>query len=255
MRARINLYQEDLFPVRNDWLDAYKAFAMVTAALVLFVIGYGLIWYQENQLVQEVTALRAQERLLKGKLSKMLAQPAKTEADEKQIKRLADLKADIRIKKLVLEVLSGQRIGNRQGFSKHFTKLAAKSYPDLWLTQIHLMNGGRELVFIGHTLDSGVIFDFVGNMTAEGVFEGRKFQFFQMKKVDTTRSGTMPRTRFAFGDKLDILQTAWEKDLTREEQAGEKAKNPFGSAGAGQDNQKGPMDLLKAIMKGGGKKE
>lgn len=247
MRVRINLFQEELFPVSHDWLDAYKAFAIVAAGLLLLLIGISVLWFQDHRLVQEVTTLRAQEQFMKQRLLKLMAQPAKTEEDEQQIRQLSRLETDIRVKKLVLEVLVGQRIGNRQGFSEHFRKLAETHFPDLWLTQIHLMDGGRRMVFVGRTLDNGIIFDFVKNMTEKGVFKGREFQYFKMQKVAIVRPGTLPQTRFAFGDNLDTLMTAWEKDLDKEEQ---KSGSQAAPVEADRDQSQGPMDLFKTIADG-----
>ena len=248
MQPRINLNQEELFPVQRDWLDAFKAFWAVVVAVSLFAVGSAILWYQDYRLFNEVKILRAQEQSLKGRLSEMMFQPAKTAEDEKQIKQLAEMEADIKIKKLVLELLSGQRIGNRQGFSKHFIKLAGKPFPELWLTQIHIMDGGRGVIFVGRSLKAGIVFDFVKNMTDEGVFEGRKFQFFQMKLVGASHARALPQIRFAFGDKLDVLLAAWQKDLTKEERSQKEAEGQRGVPDLLMNPDQSPMEMLNAVM-------
>ncbi|MEO5340969.1 MAG: hypothetical protein H7837_10730 [Magnetococcus sp. MYC-9] len=212
MRARINLFQEELFAVRNDWLDAGKAFWIMAVALTLLLLGAAVLWMQEYALLRQAGHLQEEEQILKNRLSQMQAAFPKNEEDPALAERLSQLEAEIKVKKQVLELLSGQKIGNRQGFSAQFTRLAQESFPDLWLTQVQFLDGGRQLVFVGHTLQTASLFDFVKHVTADGIFKGQQFPYFQIDTVQTNTPQTRAQLRFGFSTQRETLQEAWKSD-------------------------------------------
>jgi hypothetical protein len=214
MRPRINLLQEELFSVKNDWLDAEKSFWIFIVSFVLVATGGLAVWGHSAWVQWEVGKLQVQEQLLKNRLAQMTATFPKSEEDPALIERVSVLEKEIKVKKQVLELLSGQRIGNRHGFSGQFLQLARGEWSDMWLTQIQLLDGGRQIVFVGRTLRVAELFDFIRHLTGEGVFKGVQFPYFQMGAISEANPHGPVQTRFAFATRLDLLQRAWKGDLS-----------------------------------------
>ncbi|WP_130470701.1 hypothetical protein [Candidatus Magnetaquicoccus inordinatus] len=217
MRPRINLLQEELFSVKSDWLDAEKAFWILLVALALVLTGGLFVLGDSALLYWEVSQLQTQESVLKNRLAQLTAAFPKSEEDPALLERLAVLEKEIKVKKQVLELLSGQRIGNRHGFSGQFVQLARGNWPEMWLTQIQLLDGGRQVVFVGRTLKVGELFDFIKQLTGDGVFKGMQFPYFQMGAVQDVQTLPAAQTRFILATRLDLLQRAWKGDLSAAE--------------------------------------
>ncbi|MBF0159653.1 MAG: hypothetical protein HQL58_09000 [Magnetococcales bacterium] len=249
MRPRINLFQKELFAVQNDWLDASKAFWIVLAALFFVLIGSATLWLQSYSLSREADQLQSQEKQLYDRLTQLASALPANEEDPALVGRIAQLEADIKIKKQVLELLSGQRIGNRQGFSGQFIKLAQNTFPDLWLTQLQLLDGGRQLVFVGRTLKSASVFDFVKQLTDEGVFKGVQFPYFQMNLAQAAEPGAAAQIRFGLATQLDALLTVWQEDLSQKEAEANSQKKFRKGDGDAASSGKNPMALLNTLMR------
>ncbi len=247
MRPRINLFQEEMFAVKNDWLDAEKAFWIVSAAILLVLMGSMVLWVQSYSLSREAGQLQEQEQLLKGRLEKLSAAFPKTEEDPTLVERIAQLEKEIKTKKQVMELLSGQRIGNRHGFSSQLTKLAQESFPDLWLTQMQLLDGGRQMAFVGRTLKSGALFDFLRQLTDDGPFKGVQFPYFQMDAIPSEEPGAPSQTRFGFATQGKMLTEAWKTDEPKEKETTSdqgKAGKGSGAIAPASQNAAGQPSLL-----------
>ncbi|MBF0182824.1 MAG: hypothetical protein HQM06_00340 [Magnetococcales bacterium] len=216
MRPHINLLQEDLFSVKNDWLDAEKAFWLVLIASTLVIVSGIVLWGHSTYLYWHVSQLQNQEQLLKSRWKQLTAVFPKSEEDPALLERLEGLEKEIKSKKQVLELLSGQRIGNRQGFSAQFTQLARGEWSDIWLTQVQLLDGGRQIVLVGRTLQAKEILDVVRRLSEEGAFKGIQFPYFQVGMLPTA-GDHLQQTRFAFATRLELLQRAWKGDLSKAE--------------------------------------
>lgn len=231
IRPRINLYDPEAFPSTHDWLDARKAFFIYLALFSLLFLGSLVVAVQKFMVAREFSNLEKQKQTLQDVMREFETSQQFASPNPAQIQQHEQLEKDIKVKKLVLELLSGHTIGNRTGFSGYFADLARKPYPKLWLTQIQLHDGGRDMAIVGRTLVRADVLDFFQALTESTIYHGRNFQYFQMKTIPTPTTTSQPVVRFAFGNRLETIKEVWENDLTTEESK------------SGQKDDKLPIDL------------
>ncbi|MBF0139997.1 MAG: hypothetical protein HQL74_06935 [Magnetococcales bacterium] len=235
IRPRINLYDPEAFPSSHDWLDAGKAFLIYFALFSLLFIGSIVVAVQKFMVAREFTSLEKQKQTLQTVMREFETSQQFASPDPAQIQHQEQLEKDIKVKKLVLELLSGHTVGNRTGFSGYFADLARKPYPKLWLTQIQLRDGGRNLAIVGRTLVRADVLDFFQSLSESKVYSGRNFQYFQMKAIPIQSAKEQPVVRFAFGNQLEAIKEVWDNDLTT------------GEAKPGQNEDKMPIDLSEKL--------
>ncbi|MBF0421592.1 MAG: hypothetical protein HQL73_01220 [Magnetococcales bacterium] len=252
IRPRVNLYDSESFPTSHDWLDASKAFFIYLALFsVLFLASLG-VFVQKFMVSYEQSGLERQRQTLHEVMKKFEESQQFAAPDPAQIRQQEQLEKDIKVKKLVLELLSGHRVGNREGFSSYFADLARRPYTKLWLTQIQLRDGGRDVVIVGRTLVSSDVLDFFQALTESKVYGGRNFQYFQMKSIPGTTAGQQPTVRFAFGNRVEALHEVWDTDLTVEEaqpsQAEYKIPSDLNEKLEAAKKPANPLAILNKIM-------
>lgn len=257
-RPRINLYDPTVFPTTHDWLDSTKAFWIFLAFVSVLGLASIAVLVQKFMVSRDVFALQEQKQALEGIMKDFEVRTHFTGPNEDQVREQEQLEKDIKVKKLVLELLSGHRVGNREGFSGFFADLARRPYPRLWLTQIQLLDGGRDIVIVGRTLARGDVFNFFQSLSESKVYSGREFQFFQMANIPFPPASQQPQIRFGFGNRLEALQDVWEADMSQAET--QAAKNDgvemptqLNDKLNAAKNRPNPLAMIKELMGQGDK--
>ncbi|HAT49613.1 MAG: hypothetical protein HQL07_00330 [Nitrospirae bacterium] len=257
-RPRINLYDPTVFPTTHDWLDATKAFWIVLAMASVLGLGTVAVLIQKFTVSRTISTLQEQKQALEQVMKDFEDRSHFAGPDAEQIQEQEQLEKDIKVKKLVLELLSGHRVGNRDGFSGFFADLARSPHPRLWLTQIQLLDGGRDIVIVGRTLARDDIFHFFQSLSESKIYNGREFQYFQMANIPSPPARQQPQIRFGFGNRLEALQEVWEADMSEAEI--QAAKNgdielptPLNEQLDAAKNRPNPLALIKELMGQGDK--
>lgn len=105
---------------------------------------------------------------------------AERNADPVLVAELERLEREAGDKKRVLELLSGGTLGNTAGFSEHLAALGRRHPNGLWLQQIRIAEGGRQMLLRGSTLEAALIPRFLDELEHEPAFAGTAFQSFEM---------------------------------------------------------------------------
>ncbi|MBF0368766.1 MAG: hypothetical protein HQL52_04835 [Magnetococcales bacterium] len=210
-QQRINLYEETLRPVQ-DWVDAVVCIRVVIVAVLVLGLATIQIKVQADTFAKEVAAVAEEEAEMADRLKRLARKYPLPKKDPELAKQIDQLKEDIATWSKVQELLFGRRMGNRKGFSSHFSQLAAQRYPHLRLTQVDFLDGGRNLVIGGRAEHNQAILDFVKQLSKKPDFQKKVFPYFQLDRVAGATPAQPMLTNFVLSTNLQGLQVAVERN-------------------------------------------
>ncbi len=169
--------------------------AAIGLLLVLAVGLSGGSWYdyQSNSLQQQAATLNSNIDDLVFSLEERSHFLAQRNADPSLVAELQRRQREADDKSRVLDLLSGESVGNTDGFSGHLAALGRRHPEGLWLDRIRISDGGRQLMLRGLALDAQLIPKFLGDLQLEPVLSGTSFSTFALSS-DEERAGPL---RFA----------------------------------------------------------
>ena len=183
MSQQINLYELRLRP-RHDWITGRNVgivFGVLLAVMIALGVyarlGAGRAVAELNRVQSDVA--NAQEELVE--LNKALAERKIPEALQAELDNAKSLLVS---RKEVLEILDSGQLGNSTGFSEILYGFARLASADLWLTGFSVTLGGQEIELRGRLLDSKKLPAYVQRLSAEPVFQGRRFATLDVRSVE-----------------------------------------------------------------------
>lgn len=172
MKNRINLYSAEMQP-QLQVLSLHSALVVwLICALVLFVI-YFFQFNQNQQLQDEFAELNAQKKQQSLLVENMLAELGKRQNDQKLLDEIEQKLILVRLKRQIVNELSGQENLKSNGFSQLMLDLANNHETGLWLTQISLNE--RKTIIKGAALESSSIPKWVNKLGLSAYFKGQNF--------------------------------------------------------------------------------
>jgi Ca2+/Na+ antiporter len=154
-------------------LSLHSALAVwLICALFLFVI-YFFQYNQNQQLEAEFAELNAQNKQQTQLVENMLAELGKRQNDQKLLDKIEQKLILVRLKRRVVNELSGQENLKSNGFSQLMLDLANNHESGLWLTRISLNE--RKSIIQGSALESASIPKWVNKLGLSTYFKGQNF--------------------------------------------------------------------------------
>ena len=153
------------------------------ALLVLVVSGTAAGLWQEHErasLEESVQLLNADIDSVIVDLEERSQFLAERDADPALVAELKRREREADDKSRVLDLLSGESVGNTDGFSGHLEALGRRHPEGLWLEDIRIADGGRQLVLAGRTLQAGLVPRFLAELQAEPALAGTAFATFTL---------------------------------------------------------------------------
>ncbi len=109
---------------------------------------------------------------------------AQRNADPALVSQLQQLERESTDKGKVLDLLAGKTLGNTAGFSTYLAALGRR-YPDgLWLRQVQIGDGGRQVAIRGRALDAALVPRFIAALQEEPAFQGTSFERFELSRPE-----------------------------------------------------------------------
>jgi len=178
---QINLYQSHL--KKQEPVVSFNQLSISTLILVFLLASV----YSYN-----IYKLNTAQTTLKN-LNVQLAQKSQALAliknSRPQIKKnvslkdkLVTLENDIVSKQIVLDVLSGKKLGNTTGFANYFEGLARQVTNGVWLTKLHFLDGGTVMDLQGKTQQPELVAKYLKALATEQVFNGTEFNSFIIQR-------------------------------------------------------------------------
>ena len=183
MSQQINLYEDRLRP-RHELATARNL--TVCTALVFVAVAALALWTSSDAKRKTEAATSVQKQLAEEQ--KSLADLAKVMADRKVSPALVSERDSLKVvlaqRQEVMTVLDSGQLGNTAGFSAVMTGFARQTLTDLWLTGFTVTMGGEGIEIHGRLFDPAKLPAYVQSLSAEPVFQGRRFAALEMRDVE-----------------------------------------------------------------------
>jgi len=184
MKQQIDLYQRQ-FRKETPLLSALTVLQLAAALLAALVLIYGLAQWSASIQTGRLRSLGDRLSVEKRRIAQLAEThpPAKQDPEiEAEVERL---RAERVAKTRLLRSLSTESLGNVAGFSRHVVGLARQRVPGLWLREILIRRGGRELGLVGSTLEPDLVPRFIQQLGHEAAFAGGEFRSLRMQRSET----------------------------------------------------------------------
>ncbi len=178
---QINLYQAQLRKQKPLISFQHSATGIVALSFLLILFqSYKQYELASLEIQLKDTMLQLSEK--NGRLNTFKNSLPKVKKDLNLKSNLVLLEKKLISKKRVLDVLSGQKLGNTTGFSNQFKGLARQTINGLWLTKLHFLEGGSILDFQGKVQNPALVPQYLKALSSEQIFKGTEFHSFIIQK-------------------------------------------------------------------------
>lgn len=188
MNQNINLFQ----PIFRRQQKVFSADTMVVMMAVL-IAGLVLITlfghWRQAALEQQVSELQSQEEQALARLTSLEETlPPRRESPALQ-RAVAEAEREVELKQRALEVLDQGMLGQQTGFSTHLLALARQRVEPVWLTGIHIRQGGAQLDLHGRTQQASQVPVYLQQLSDEPVFAGTDFRRMRIQRTELENGG------------------------------------------------------------------
>lgn len=175
LQQSVNLYLPEMRP-RVDWLSPQRFSLLVLGSLVLVACMAGFQLWERAERQALLAALEsriADETVIAEEMESTLIGSA---TDQNLVTEVAVRQASVATLNATLETLRAVNQGNLLGFATYLKNLSRASSDGLWLTHIHIAEGGRTALLEGYALDSALVPAFIERLSS-GWEEGEGWRF------------------------------------------------------------------------------
>jgi hypothetical protein len=170
---QVNLYRDELRPQR-DWLSAQMAaVAVLVFVAALFIVQLVQV-LRVNGLEEQVARYEAELETLQASVDQ-LKRTSAVSADQSIDQVVTQLESAIANRKKVGRILSGQNVGNAQGFAESMLSVARASNDDLSLQRFTLSRGGNYVEMYGMARNAKAVPLYLQRLKEAPVFQQTRF--------------------------------------------------------------------------------
>lgn len=181
---QINLFQSALVQPK-EFLTIQQMGAFVGVGILGLLLVNGMQWgfgFSNSKKLRDLQSIQQQEIQTLAVLKTEAAKRAETENSEKFARDLKEKEIELQSKQQVIDLLSGKKFGNIEGFVPQFTGLAKQHVDGLWLTALHLQQGGEKLSLRGSTNSPELLPKYLQRLSNEPSLSGIEFKTFVMQR-------------------------------------------------------------------------
>lgn len=180
---QINLYQSE-FHSRHELVCAKNVQNLLGVLLAILALISIYDYFSGRGQAGYLVELQTQETELELSLQNAKQTAPSMIVDSKLKQQVDGYKRDVITKQQVLDALSGQSFGNTSGFSEFFKGLAKQNVSGLWLTNLNIRSGGKDIGITGSAYHPELVPDFLNKLSDERIFQGTNFQTFRVKREE-----------------------------------------------------------------------
>lgn len=206
----VNLYLPEYRPKR-EWLSLRYSLALFMS-VVAVLIGMQIDKSRQlQQLDQRVAVLQQQEAAVKQQIDELKKKVSSSDKPRLQ-KQVQELRAAIDNRGAIKNVMSGDSMGNRRGFSEHLYVLGERRSEDLVLKRFLLSYGGEYVELEGITDTPSSVPMYVHRLQQSSSFRDAKFGALTISEL-----GGLAHFRLSGGgsNEGDALQLHSDKKLRK----------------------------------------
>lgn len=194
MTQQVNLYL-DGFEVPKVQMSANQMGLILCALVLVFVVASVFAEMRADTLKKRKNGLEASKLLKTQEVEAMTAELNALKADPMLERRVESLQRSVKAKQKLIALLGDSTGGNTKGFAQHLRGLAKHPVSGIWLTQISLANGGKDIGFSGVATKPENLPGFLQQIGQEKVFAGTQFEKLEMETA-SDESGESERLEF-----------------------------------------------------------
>lgn len=183
MRQQVNLYQLSLLEKRIPF--SARVMAMTLAALFVCGLLAGVLaGWRTVRFQGEVTRLRQRQVEALQRIDANRRQYPQPVPDPVLAGKVEAMLAERQALLALLELLTVEQPGNRQGFSRHMEGLAREDLPTVWLRRIRFDDGGQELLLEGSATRPADVPLYLQRLTRQQDYAGREFERLRLQRSE-----------------------------------------------------------------------
>lgn len=178
---QVNLYH----PIFRKQQKRFSAKAMVQAGagvLLGTLLMYGYAWWQTASLRQQVAQASAELETARTRLNTLNQQLAGRHVDPRLAQEVRDLELRANAAARVEQLLAGEALAGRTGYSKFFVAFARQHVSGVWLTGFAVADAGEDVMLSGRTTNPELVPRFLQQLSREEALSGVRFQVFQIER-------------------------------------------------------------------------
>ena len=178
MTQRIDLYRDDLRP--REPSDELRRNGTIAGALVLVLFAWGAVaQWQAAARGGELVRLKAEQVALQAAMTAATERLAQRAPDPALTAALVEAQAAVDGRRWLAEQL-GRAGADAVAFSAVLEGLGRQRPEPLWLTRIHVGEGGQALGLAGRALEASVVPGYLERLGREPALQGREFTHFRI---------------------------------------------------------------------------
>ena len=183
IEQQVNLYQ-DRFREKQVWVSAAQVAGLFAVLVLGMVLWSSWLHFELNDANKRNLAIKADQQRMSAELAAANAELAQLLEDDRLDRDIANTSRQIKARKKVLNFVDVNRFGSGEGFSSYLVALSNLHLTDVWLEQIRL---GENFVQIrGSSLSAELVPGYFDRFSEEAVFEGNRFDLFQVSRSAET---------------------------------------------------------------------
>lgn len=187
MRQQVNLLPPDTEKFsRQPFSSRFLTASVVLVSAILILLA--TLGYQNSQAIRGLNELRETQARNLANLETLRARVRTHVASPDLQARIARTRESIAAHRALHEVLTGDRLGNSDGFSTVLVDLAERKPDALWLRQIQMDTGGQRIGLEGSALDPTSIPTYLQRLGERTSLAGRG-----VNHIEITHAGTDAR--------------------------------------------------------------
>ncbi|MBL4638623.1 MAG: PilN domain-containing protein [Proteobacteria bacterium] len=180
---QVNLYQAQFKP-KQVILPAPQLLLLALLSVIIFIFLSIYMASHQASVASKLIAQTEQLQQQQHQLDTLQQQLDSRKINPLLVAELNDFRLQLKTKKILLDHLSNQSLGNKNGFSTMLTALSQQHIDDLWLTQFSILNSGQFIALQGSAYNSHLIPEYIDNLAKSEQFQGKHFSVFQLQKPD-----------------------------------------------------------------------
>jgi hypothetical protein len=182
VNQRIDLYRDDLRPPESSG-EFQRNLVLFALALLAMTVWAGVAQWRASTLTRQLEGLRVDNESLQAEMTSATAAIGQRQPDPQLTRTLVQAQFALDARRWLLEQLK-QADASGPPVSAMLEGLGRQRPAPLWLTRIHVAEGGQALGLSGRTLDAAVLPAFLERLATEDALKGRHFTYFRMGRTE-----------------------------------------------------------------------
>ncbi len=191
MVQEVNLYQPAFRRHETRFSSVTMLFIAVIVTVVLALI-YGVSWWRTSYLRTQLISAQLDSAAAARQVEQLSLQIQARPTDHTLAQKVQEMQALVAASQQLETLAAREEYSNTAGFSAYLDALAREHVTGLWLTSFSIEGDGSHITLKGRSLRADLIPLYLQRLAREKVFDGKRFQVFQVTRPEHPRNPDSP---------------------------------------------------------------